>query len=152
MLPSLAIATFSTDSGSLVQTFFWGSIWCLIAGIPAFVATGFWIRNESVILRGVTAFAGSVLSFLLITNILTWIGQINAPVTAAVNQSFGTLGGGGVSAGASLEMLSHLDSIATTPDLSGLAYVVIGAVGAFLFSGLTKVGRPSKAVVLQPHQ
>ncbi|HEY5139442.1 MAG TPA: hypothetical protein VIJ25_09040, partial [Methylococcales bacterium] len=114
MLPSLAIATFSTDSGSLVQTFFWGSIWCLIAGIPAFVATGFWIRNESVILRGVTAFAGSVLSFLLITNILTWIGQINAPVTAAVNQSFGTLGGGGVSAGASLEMLSHLDSIAST--------------------------------------
>jgi|GEM_PF-2897185 len=152
MLPSLAIATFSTDSGSLVQTFFWGSIWCLIAGIPAFVATGFWIRNESVILRGVTAFAGSVLSFLLITNILTWIGQINAPVTAAVNQSFGTLGGGGVSAGASLEMLSHLDSIATTPDLSGLAYVVMGAVVAFLFSGLTKAGRPSKAVVLQPHQ
>jgi hypothetical protein len=152
MLPSLAIATFSTDSGSLVQTFFWGSIWCLIAGIPAFVATGFWIRNESVILRGVTAFAGSVLSFLLITNILTWIGQINAPVTAAVNQSFGTLGGGGVSAGASLEMLSHLDSIATTPDLSGLAYVVMGAVVAFLFSGLTKAGRPRKAVVLQPHQ
>jgi hypothetical protein len=152
MLPSLAIATFSTDSGSLVQTFFWGSIWCLIAGIPAFVATGFWIRNESVILRGVTAFAGSVLSFLLITNILTWIGQINAPVTAAVNQSFGTLGGGGVSAGASLEMLSHLDSIATTPDLSGLAYVVMGAVVAFLFSGLTKAGRPSKAVVIQPHQ
>ncbi len=152
MLPSLAIATFSTDSGSLVQTFFWGSIWCLIAGIPAFVATGFWIRNESVILRGVTAFAGSVLSFLLITNILTWIGQINAPVTAAVNQSFGTLGGGGVSAGASLEMLSHLDSIATTPDLSGLASVVMGAVVAFLFSGLTKAGRPRKAVVLQPHQ
>jgi hypothetical protein len=152
MLSTLAIATFSTDSGSLVQTFFWGSIWCLIAGIPAYVATGFWIRNESVILRGVVAFAGSVLSFLLITNILTWIGQIQAPVTAAVNQSFGTLGGGGVSAGASPEMLGHLDSLVTTSEPSGLAIVALGAVVAFLLTDLSKAFWPAeKAVVLQSY-
>jgi hypothetical protein len=152
MLPSyLAIATFSTDSGSLVQTFFWGSIWCLIAGIPAYVATGFWIRGESIILRGVTAFAGSVLSFLLVTNILTWIGQIQAPVTTAVGQSFGTLGGGGVSAGASLEMLGHLDSLVMTSESFGLAYLFFGAVLAFLFSDPKAVWPAKKAVLLQSH-
>jgi hypothetical protein len=147
----LAVATFSTDGGSLVQTIFWGSIWTLISGIPAYLATGLWIRNESVILRGITAFAGSVLSFLLITNILTWIGQIQAPVTAAVNQSFGTLGGGGVSAGASPEMLSHLDSLVST-EPSGLVIVALGAVVAFLLSERSRAFRPAeKAVVLQSH-
>jgi hypothetical protein len=152
MLSTLAIATFSTDSGSLVQTFFWASIWVLITGIPAYVSTGLWIRNESLVLRGVTAFGMSVLSFLLITNILTWIGQIQAPVTAAVNQSFGTLGGGGVSAGASPEMLAHLDSLVTTSEPSGLAIVAIGAVVAFLLSERSRAFWPAnKAVVLQSH-
>ncbi len=149
MLSTLAIATFSTDSGSLVQTFFYGSIWVLITGIPAYVSTGLWVRNESLVLRGVTAFGMSVLSFLLITNILTWIGQINAPVTAAVAQSFGTLGGGGVSAGASPEMLAHLDSLVST-EPSGLAVVALGAVVAFLLSERSRAFWPAeKAVVLQ---
>ncbi len=134
MLSTLAIATFSTDTGSLVQTYFWGSIWALICGIVAYVATSLWTKNESVILSGITAFGASVLAFLLVTNILTWIGQIQAPVTAAVNQSFGTLGGGGVSAGASAEMLGHLDGLVTTSESFGLAYLVVGAVLAFLLS------------------
>jgi hypothetical protein len=102
-----AVANFSKDASQLSQVVYWGAFWALLVGVLVFVAAGFF--QQAVILKILEAFAASVAVFLLSTNSINWVTTQTPLVTAAINGSFGSIGGaGGGGAGAGVGLTPEL--------------------------------------------